>query len=563
MPEANRAGDDQRPRGLDPPQVVDDVDHAAATMAQAGLSAATVAAYRGYLRRAARFAAGRGVALLDADAELLEAYAEQAGASYVSQKHLRQALRHFYGAHSRPTPALPAIDTTGPARRLALLPDPRTVLEVAVGDGGRRGLALALVVGCGLTTEAVAALRFDQLGPGPIIRLGDRRRVVEVALHPVAGALLDELRSRGDFVFASHGRSGHVHRDTVMGWLAELCVGAGLPRLSAGQLRSLARWWSPDDPAGDPLAHTVRRRPPSTEIQTMRRRLRPSVDPDADQRLAEVRRHLVGIGRSRTTIRSYLSALGRAERYFALAGTTPLDADVDQLVEYAALLPRDRSTRSLVRSALRVYYEVHGRPGDPARAIRVPSKPPMRSRALTDADAVSLAATAAAWGGPGGAAVLLGLYLGLRRFEIAQLRFEDFADGWLTVIGKGDRQARLPVPGEVTRALNTLPRTSTYVFPGSVSGHVHPATVWSWVGEVAHAAGLGHVTTHQLRHTALTMANDATGDLRAVQEFARHARPETTAGYTRVSEARLRRVGAAISYARPAAIADADAGSGR
>jgi len=556
MPEANRAVDDRRPCRPDQPQIVDDVDHAAATMAQAGLSAATVAAYRGYLLRAARFAAGRGVALLEADAELLEAYAEQAGASYISQKHLRQALRHFYGAHRRPTPALPAIDTTGPARRLASLPDPRTVLEVAVADGGRRGLALALVVGCGLTTEAVAALRFDQLGPGPIIRLGDQRRTVEIALHPVASALLNELRSRDDFVFASHGRSRHVHRDTVMGWLAELCVGAGLPRLSAGQLRSLARWWSPADPAGDPLANTVRRRPPSPEIQTMRRRLQPSINPAADQRLAEVRRHLVGIGRSRTTIRSYLGALDRVERHFALAGITPLDADVNQLVEYAALLPRDRSTRSLVRSALRVYYEVLGRPGDPARAIRVPSKPPMRSRALTDTDAASLAATAAAWGGPAGAAVLLGLYLGLRRFEIAQVRFDDFADGWLTIIGKGERQARLPVPDEVSRAVNTLPRTSVYLFPGADGGHVHPATVWTWVDNVAQGAGLGHITTHQLRHTALTMANDATGDLRAVQEFARHARPETTAGYTRVSEARLRRTGAAISYARTAAIAD-------
>jgi len=53
--------------------------------------------------------------------------------------------------------------------------------------------------------------------------------------------------------------------------------------------------------------------------------------------------------------------------------------------------------------------------------------------------------------------------------------------------------------------------------------------VRSWVDEVAHAAGLGHATTRQLRHTALTMANDATGDLRAVHEFTRHARREQAA----------------------------------
>lgn len=552
MPEANRAGVASTSDATDP---TCDVDRATAAMAQAGLSPATVAAYRGYLLRTARFTEHHGVKLLDADGALLAAYAEHAGASYISQKHLRQALRHFYGAHGRPTPALPAIDPAVATRRLAALPDPRCVLEAAVADGGRRGLALALVVGCGLTTEAVAALRFDQLGPGPVIRLGERHRVVEVALHPVAAALLDELRGQGDFVFVSHGRSGHVHRDTVMGWLAECCVGAGLPRLTAGQLRSLALWWSPGDPAADPLAKSVRQRPASPEIETMRRRLRRSMDPDIVRRLGDVRRHLVGIGRAPSTIASYLGALDRAERYFARAGSSLLEAEAEQLVEYAALLPRDRSTRSLTRSALRVYFAVHGRSGDLARAIRVPSKPPMRSRALDPNDAAALACTAASWSGPAGVAVLLGLYLGLRRFEIAQLRFDDFADGWLSLVGKGERQARLPVPDQVSRAVGSLSRTSIYLFPGTHRGHVHPATVWSWVDEVARSAGLGHVTTHQLRHTALTVANDATGDLRAVQEFARHARPETTAGYTRVNEARLRRIGAAISYPQVAAAA--------
>ena len=61
-------------------------------------------------------------------------------------------------------------------------------------------------------------------------------------------------------------------------------------------------------------------------------------------------------------------------------------------------------------------------------------------------------------------------------------------------------------------------------------------------------AGLGHVTTHQLRHTSLTTALDNTENLRAVMEFARHERPQTTAGYTRRTKERVRRSRLRMTY---------------
>jgi site-specific recombinase XerD len=57
------------------------------------------------------------------------------------------------------------------------------------------------------------------------------------------------------------------------------------------------------------------------------------------------------------------------------------------------------------------------------------------------------------------------------------------------------------------------------------------------------------VPTHVLRHTAIATLNDATHDLRAAQEFARHLSPETTVLYTRVSRRRLIEAVAAIDYA--------------
>jgi integrase len=73
-----------------------------------------------------------------------------------------------------------------------------------------------------------------------------------------------------------------------------------------------------------------------------------------------------------------------------------------------------------------------------------------------------------------------------------------------------------------------------------------------WVRDVGLEAGVP-VRTHLLRHTALAEANDRSGNLRAVQDLARHSRPETTAGYTRTTAARLKSVVAMIDYGRGAA----------
>ena len=107
----------------------------------------------------------------------------------------------------------------------------------------------------------------------------------------------------------------------------------------------------------------------------------------------------------------------------------------------------------------------------------------------------------------------------------------------------------MPVHEVVLRYMASVPRQGPFVFPGRFGGPVNPATIWEWAREVARDAGLGDVPTHVLRHTALTAANDATGDLRATQDFARHAKPETTAGYTRTTERRLREVAEAIAGA--------------
>jgi integrase len=182
----------------------------------------------------------------------------------------------------------------------------------------------------------------------------------------------------------------------------------------------------------------------------------------------------------------------------------------------------------------------------------------MLCRALDEPLARRLAIVARARGDRMGAAVLLGLYAGLRRAEIARLRWSEIGtDGWLTIVGKGDVTRTIPLHPVVLEALRGLgregllapeaPQRPEWVFPSPYGGPVHPTTVWTWVQQVGRDAGL-ELATHVLRHTCLATALDATRDLRAVQELAGHARPETTAGYTRVRRRRLEAVVAALEY---------------
>lgn len=265
-------------------------------------------------------------------------------------------------------------------------------------------------------------------------------------------------------------------------------------------------------------------------------------------RLNRYREALLRGGLAERSVESYCNLAHRAERHFAREGGSLLAAAPDDLRGYMEGLPKSRSSRSGMRSALHRYFQAFD-VEDPTWALRVPRKSPMVARPLTEDEIAALLEVARADRGRKGAAVLVGLYMGLRLSEIAQLRFEDFDGGWLRLVGKGDREAVLPVHPELWSVLELLERDGPFVFPGTGRPHACPATIWRWVKELAVAAGLEGVSTHRLRHTALSLANDVTGDLRAVQAFARHSDPETTAGYTAVTRQRLEKVRDAIAGA--------------
>lgn len=274
-------------------------------------------------------------------------------------------------------------------------------------------------------------------------------------------------------------------------------------------------------------------------------------DSEVAGRIRSAREAMRRAGLNAKSIRQYCAYLWRAEQWCIHQGIELETIDGDALEKFAESIPRSTSSRRGLHSALGHYFRALKRTDPPLWAVRVPRKKRMIARPLEPAEVRKLMAVVREDGGPRGLAIMLGLFLGLRRFEIAKVRYRDFNGGWLEVIGKGDLPARLPVHPEVTRYLDRVPRgTSEFVFPArNGAGPVNPTTVWTWVISAAEEAGIEGLTTHRLRHTCLTYANDATRDLRAVQEFARHERPETTAGYTRASADRLLEIMRALGSA--------------
>lgn len=148
------------------------------------------------------------------------------------------------------------------------------------------------------------------------------------------------------------------------------------------------------------------------------------------------------------------------------------------------------------------------------------------------------------------AIVWLMVGIGLRRMEVANLRWEDYAerDGTILVRGKGDKERLLPVPSVVAAALRRVrDATSGPIVRCHRSGRgLTPESVGAVMTRLMWEAGVKNApydgrSGHALRHTAASDVLDECGDLRVVQELLGHEHLSTTSIYLRrVSAAQMR-----------------------
>lgn len=135
----------------------------------------------------------------------------------------------------------------------------------------------------------------------------------------------------------------------------------------------------------------------------------------------------------------------------------------------------------------------------------------------------------------------LGALQGMRRAEIAGLRFDDvdFSRGVILVRGKGSKVRQVPLHPQVEPLLRErASKGGEFVFPSVRVGlPVSPRTVNRKITEITGGA----FTPHQLRHRFASAVYRASGnDLRLVQEVLGHASVATTQIYTAVSSEDMR-----------------------
>ena len=141
---------------------------------------------------------------------------------------------------------------------------------------------------------------------------------------------------------------------------------------------------------------------------------------------------------------------------------------------------------------------------------------------------------------------------GLRLAELRSIRLEQLhlEDGFVTVIGKGNKERVVPLGGSAVAALRRYlavhsqlvrPKSPANVFltqRGTPFAHV---TMWLRISKWVKARGIErHVTPHMLRHSFATHLMEHGADLRVIQELLGHASISTTEVYTHVAGQRLR-----------------------
>ena len=260
------------------------------------------------------------------------------------------------------------------------------------------------------------------------------------------------------------------------------------------------------------------------------------------------------------TLDAYRRDLGALADWTTAQGIDDLAAlDTEQLRAFvAAEHRRGLAPKSLQRrlSACRSYFNWllrHGRiAASPAAALRAP-KSPRKLPQVLDADEASRLVevpTDVPLGFRDRALLELFYSSGLRLSELCGLRWPDLdlPSGFVTVLGKGGKQRKVPVGSHARRALEAWREEQAqggdgFVFPGRSGAAISQRAVQIRMKLLAQKQGLfKNVHPHMLRHSFASHILESSGDLRGVQELLGHADIATTQIYTHLDFQHLAKV---------------------
>lgn len=269
-------------------------------------------------------------------------------------------------------------------------------------------------------------------------------------------------------------------------------------------------------------------------------------------------------GSSPLTIEAYAADLADYASFLDEAGITDVSRiDRDAVIAYESdLLERGYAVTSIdrhisvVKGFSRFCLRENYAQANPAATVRLPAAPDKLPDVLTIDQVNRLLDGVVVEDALGlrNRAILEVLYgCGLRVSECTGLDIADcfFEEGYVRVIGKGDKERISPISGcalaavvdylEVGRPqlVKHYSKPTSAVFLNARGGRLTRKSVHQIVAKAGLAIGVENLHPHTLRHSFATHMLSGGADLRVIQEILGHSDISTTQIYTHVNRAHI------------------------
>ena len=261
---------------------------------------------------------------------------------------------------------------------------------------------------------------------------------------------------------------------------------------------------------------------------------------------------------SPNTVASYISDL---TAFFSAVGKDPKDVLPEDIISYfAETTALSKRSQARVLSSLHSFYKwmiMEGEMTDnPSDAIEAPKLGKYLPAVLSveEVDRLIAAVDLDSAFGKRDRAMLETLYgLGLRVSELISLRISSIwtEQGFVSVIGKGDKQRLVPLGGMARDAIRDYlevrgpaadRESSDILFLNRFGRALTRVTVFKMIKAYAMKAGISkEISPHTLRHSFATHLIENGADLRAVQEMLGHESILTTEIYTHIDSSTWQR----------------------
>ncbi|MDE5703634.1 MAG: tyrosine recombinase XerD [Bacteroidales bacterium] len=271
---------------------------------------------------------------------------------------------------------------------------------------------------------------------------------------------------------------------------------------------------------------------------------------------------------SEATIAAYLHDVGLFAQYWcevrkidAISWSEISQADVEAFMQCLYDMELQPVSQARILSGLKAFFtymsEEGAVPVSPAELVEAPKWRRHLPEVLTveEIERIMQVFDMSTPEGRRNKAIVAVLYAcGLRVSELTGLRISClfFDDGFVRVIGKGDKERLVPIGQEAMRLLShyiRYDRTQLSVRPGCEDvaflnrrgGRLSREMVFMMIQRAAAMAGMTKtVSPHSFRHSFATHLVEGGADLRAVQEMLGHASITTTEIYTHLDRRYLR-----------------------